>query len=512
MQIRNINKVIHQNGKTSDIIDVVMYAYEIENDPQISVLADKLKADTVFETCKNIWQYLLDNIKYRADADGRNGEMIRTPARLIHDGTGDCKSYSLFTAVILRYLGIPHFFRFVSYNKIKRATHVYIVANNNIVIDAVAAVQLGYSFNQEVKYTYRVDMSERGTKISYLAGLPASRHAVGVSDDSGSTNRYAVWTAGESQEEITPGKAWLYAKYDLLNELINIATSKKEIASLYNELSIISALIWAYNSVHGNTDEFARLARVIVSMIANGNFYSSETDVDKRNAWFENIIAQIQTIKNPVHYDLSWWQLINTEVIQQNDIPELDGVGNVSGWTPIADALKKAGIYFLYLFIPESELKNYPAAVTKKRTVQNNLYKFIHKVDVFHSADTVKSFFRSGIIARTDMTPENYIKAVVKENDKNKLGSITLATVATILGIIISLIQIISMIWPNSEAANYDYKNGVPDAANELYDINKKTANSGTTGSGSSVTKSSSLWLGLGLLGTLLLTRKKEKI
>lgn len=506
MQIRNINKVIHQNGKTSDIIDVVMYAYEIENDPQISVLADKLKADTVFETCKNIWQYLLDNIKYRADADGRDGEMIRTPARLIHDGTGDCKSYSLFTAVILRYLGIPHFFRFVSYNKVKRATHVYIVANNNIIIDAVATVQLGYSFNQEVKYTYRVDMSERGTKISYLAGLPASRHAVGVSDE----KRYAVWTAGEAQEEITPGKSWLYAKYDLLNELINIATSKKEIASLYNELSIISALIWAYNSVNGNTDEFTRLARVIVSMIANGNFYSPETDVEKRNAWFENIIAQVQTIKNPVHYDLTWWQLINTEVIQQNDIQELDGVGNVSGWTPIADALKKAGIYFLYLFIPESELKNYPAAVTKKRTVQNNLYKFIHKVDIFHSADTVKSFFRSGIIARTGMTPENYIKAVVKENDKNKVSGITLVTIATILGIIISVIQIISMLWPNSGAANYDYKNGVPDAENELYDINKKTGNSGSGTSSSMLTKSSGIWLGLGLLGTLLLTRKKK--
>lgn len=509
MQIRNINKVIHQNGKTSDIIDVVMYAYEIENDPQISVLADKLKADTVFETCKNIWQYLLDNIKYRADADGRNGEMIRTPARLIHDGTGDCKSYSLFTAVILRYLGIPHFFRFVSYNKVKRATHVYIVANNNIIIDAVATVQLGYSFNQEVKYTYRVDMSERGTKISYLAGLPASRHAVGVSDE----KRYAVWTDGEAQEEITPGKAWLYAKYDLLNELINIATSKKEIASLYNELSIISALIWAYNSVHGNTDEFKRLAGIIVMMIETGKFDSSETNENKRNAWFDNIIAEITVntkTAHPHYYLTRWWQLINTEVIQQNDIQELDGVGNVSGWTPIADALKKAGFYFLYLFIPESELKNYPAAVTKKRNVQNNLYKFIYKV-VKYSADTVKSFFRSGIIARTGMTPENYIKSVVKENDKSKVGGPVLVTIATILGIIISVIQIISMIWPNSGAANYDYKNGVPDAESELYDINKKPGSSGSGGTNSMLTKSSGLWLGLGLLGTLLLTRKKEK-
>lgn len=507
MRIRNINKVIYENGNTSDIINVVMYAYEIENDPQIRVLAEKLRGDTVYNTCKNIWRYILDNINYQADSDGKEGEMIRTPARLIHDRTGDCKSYSLFTAVILRYLGIPHCFRFVSYNKIKRATHVYIVANNNIVIDPVATVQLGYPFNSEVKYTFRADMSERGTKISYLAGLPTAKKAVGKTNE----KRYEVWTAGESQEDITPGKAWLYAKYDLLNELINIETDKKEIARLYNEISIISALIWAYNSVYGNTDQFKYLANVIVSLIAEGKFNSSETDPVKRDIWFNSMISLIK-VSTPISMDVSWWNLINQEVIQNNDPVELDSINGITGWTPVADALKKAGLYFLYIFIPESDLKNYPAAVTKKRNVQNNIYKVIHKVDIFHSADTVKSFFRSGIIARTGMTPENYIKAVVKENDKNKVGGPILTAIATILTIIISLIQIISMLWPKSEIAEYNYKDGVPDAGNELFDVNKKTGTS--TGSGSAdsmLAKSSGLWLGVGLLGTLLLTRKNKK-
>ncbi len=503
MKIRNINKVIHNNGNTSDIIDVVMYAYEIENDPQIKELAEKLKGESNYQTCKNIWSYLLKNIQYRADADGKNGEMVRTPARLIHDGTGDCKSYSLFTAVILRYLGVPLFFRFVSYNKVKRATHVYIVANNNIIIDAVAAVQLGYQFNQEVKYTYRVDMSERGTKISYLAGLPASQMAIGQTDE----KRYQVWTGGEPQEEITKGKAWLYAKYDLLNELINIEKNKNEIARLYNELSIISSLIWAYNYVNGNTDRFIIFVRRIVSLIASKGFESKEINPDKRNAWFESIISKIQTDQYPQNFDFNWWNLIKSEVIQQNEFVELDGIGNIKGFTPIADALKKAGLYFIYLFIPENELKNYPPVVTKKRTVQNNLYKFIHKVDIFHSADTVKSFFRSGIIARTGMTPENYIKSIKTENVKDKISGPILTAIATILGIIIALIQIISMLWPNSEAAKYDYKNGVADLQNEIY---SSKSNSGNSTGLSAITQSSGIWLGLGLLGTLLLTRKKK--
>lgn len=161
MRIKNINKVFHRNGRTSDIIDIVMYAYEIESDPQIRALAYKLEGNTTYDTCENIWQFLLDNVNYKADSDGNKGELIRTPARLLHDRVGDCKSYSLFTAVILRYLGIPHFFRFVSYNNIKRATHVYIVADNNIVIDAVASHQLNYPFNKEVKFTYRLDICRR---------------------------------------------------------------------------------------------------------------------------------------------------------------------------------------------------------------------------------------------------------------------------------------------------------------------------------------------------------------
>jgi hypothetical protein len=112
--------------------------------------------------------------------------MVRTPARLVHDRTGDCKSYSLFTAVILRYLRIQHVFRFVSYSTAKEATHVYVVAfdkGREIVIDAVAKQQLNYDFGYEKQYNYRCDMAKGGTKISYLAGFKPGhkvRKAVGT--------------------------------------------------------------------------------------------------------------------------------------------------------------------------------------------------------------------------------------------------------------------------------------------------------------------------------------------
>ena len=69
MQIKNINKTIFENGGTSDIIKVVMMAYDIENDPQIEVLARKLQGKNNTATARNIWQYLIENINYRADVE-----------------------------------------------------------------------------------------------------------------------------------------------------------------------------------------------------------------------------------------------------------------------------------------------------------------------------------------------------------------------------------------------------------------------------------------------------------
>jgi len=356
MKIKNINEVLHTSGSTDDIIDAVMYAYEIEKDVQIREFAQRFVGKDKYQTCKNIWAYLVDNIRYKADSSGTDGEMIRTPARLIHDKTGDCKSYSLFTAVILRYLGIPHFFRFVSYNKQKKATHVYVVACNNIVIDAVATAQLKYPFDKEVKYTYRADMAERGTKISYLAGIP---------------------------------------------------------------------------------------------------------------------------------------------------------VNSVGAFTPLSDALRKAGLYFIYLFIPDSELKNYPPAVARKKQVQRNLFNIIHKVDIFHSREKVLSLFREGIKNHTGMSPEKYIDTVTMQNvlGKTSVGEPIIATVSAILGILIMLIQVFSILFPNSKITNYNYKEGVPDLQNELF-----TTPSGPVPGGTSKYFNSSntpLLLGAGILVFYIFSKNK---
>ena len=281
MKIRNINKTIYTNGGTSDIIRVVMMAYDIESDPQIYELAEKLKGSTTVETCKNIWQYLVDNINYKADSDGDNGEMVRTPARLVHDRTGDCKSYSLFTAVILRYLKIPHVFRFVSYSPAKEATHVYCVAfdtehgtqntKREIVIDAVAKQQLNYDFGFEKQYNYRCDMANGGTKISYLAGFKPGHKvgkAVGAMNLNTPISGSAIITIDNSLER-------LQAAYD-----VNPSDFNRE------QLNISKLLVHAATT--NNLDSY-KVSRALygIAYLSEKNLLSSEYDTLKYE--FDNV-------------------------------------------------------------------------------------------------------------------------------------------------------------------------------------------------------------------------------
>ena len=517
MNIKNVNKVIYPNGDTSDIIKVVMYAYDIETDPQIKVLAEQLRGNNDTDTCRNIFNYLIKNIKYKADSDGNAGELIKSPARLIVDGTGDCKSYSLFTAVILRWLDIPHVFRFASYSNTPEATHVYVVAggrnsDSDIIIDAVAGVQLNYPFNKEKKYNFKCDMSNSGTKISYLAGFgkqSAKKSVKGVNDKS----VYSVWLGDENQFDITPGKSWLYGKYDLISEMIKISQSNAETAKLYNQLAIISALIWAYNHVSGNTESFRKMALIICGMIKHNLFESQSVKQTVRDTWFNQILSDIENIYSaeyvPTSWDNEWLTAIETEVLANNILPERPAtVGSIGNFDPIADGLKSAGIYFLYLFIPESELKNYPDSVAKKRKTQMFFADVVNAIDVFHNWSSIMDFFRSGIIAKTGKQPEDYINSLKASNVK--IGAITLIAIATIISIIIGLIEIIKAIWPASNVGNYAVSSGAADLQNEIYTLHKKVdtlTKNNPTGVTSVLTSSTGL-IGAGLIGAYFLLKK----
>lgn len=123
-------------GINKDVIECELACYEKWKDQPMQLVRDL--TGSVDEKCEAIFSYLTEHVVYKLDDDGK--QFIKSPARLLKDGCGDCKSLTMFIACCLHCLGIEHIIRFVNYDGGGQYTHVFPVAidenGNEIVLDA----------------------------------------------------------------------------------------------------------------------------------------------------------------------------------------------------------------------------------------------------------------------------------------------------------------------------------------------------------------------------------------
>ena len=147
-------------GNNSDVVRYVKQCYERWRDQPIELVQD-LRGLTVEEQAAAIFEYLLDHTRYVVDKAGY--QFIKSPARLMSDGVGDCKSMTIFIASCLHCLGVPHTIRFVNFDGSNQYTHVYPIAydeyNNEIILDAVERDAAGQPvFNYARPFTRHKDI------------------------------------------------------------------------------------------------------------------------------------------------------------------------------------------------------------------------------------------------------------------------------------------------------------------------------------------------------------------
>lgn len=123
-------------GYNGDVITNLISCYNRWRDQPLELV--KSLSGTIDEKCESVFAYLVDNVYYKLDDDGV--QYIKSPARLLADGCGDCKSFTMFIASCLHCLGIQHVIRFVNFDGGKQFTHVYPVAidemGREIILDA----------------------------------------------------------------------------------------------------------------------------------------------------------------------------------------------------------------------------------------------------------------------------------------------------------------------------------------------------------------------------------------
>ena len=137
---------------------------------QTKDIAQQFKGATDTDTCRKIFDFLKNKIRY--DKDGFT-QKIKYPSALLREGRGDCKSYSLFTAAILKNLNIPFRWTYASYTPgVNIPGHVYITTDSGCIVDAVWG-----KFNSEKK---PYNKFYKSMNISYISGCEPAMGATVV--------------------------------------------------------------------------------------------------------------------------------------------------------------------------------------------------------------------------------------------------------------------------------------------------------------------------------------------
>lgn len=335
------------NGGTQDIVNEVLSVYRVsQND--LKAFAKHLQGDSLFSTCSNIWFFIKENIRYKEDPEGV--QWIKTPARIWQDKECDCKGYSIFTACLLKGLGINGTFRFVSYEKFDQSvTHVYVIVNDGtreIKIDCVMP-----SFNVEKRYQHKTDY--KMTKISRLSGI-------GCNGDCSCGCKKPGNICLKEGPEILP----------IIRKSSGPATT--------TEMTLASAQIPVNLSLtpENLADNLLLLERLKIEM-----------DIEsKQDNWNDIRLAMYQEAIGRVKARIELLEKADAK-INGGLIKKLLTTGKRAAIDAAFAANPELGNIFLYAYIPNGEvfrnsntrnlMKDMPAAVQQKALLQQELWNFL---------------------------------------------------------------------------------------------------------------------------------------
>jgi len=236
---------------------------------QMKVKANEFKGKTEAETCKKIFDYLKNQINYKADG---SEQMVKLPSGLIRTRQGDCKSYPVFTSAVLTNLGIPHKLVYASYDPSDSTpTHIYVVTNKGCIIDAVYG-----KFNAKKQATSK---KYKDMNISYISGIKSKRrignmgkYGPGGACGIGGVDTGRTWAEKLGIWKDLPGALKLKFTANLINPIaiggreIFKALLRKNAGGFANSLTKVYNIARADN----NTPEFKKYRAIELEFLEKG--------------------------------------------------------------------------------------------------------------------------------------------------------------------------------------------------------------------------------------------------
>jgi hypothetical protein len=164
--------LVKNNATNKDLRNAIEKAYPFAcKQLESKVLARKLRGRTDQETARNIFNWVVTNIKY--NKDGAN-QIVRLPSGILRTKEGDCKSMSLLIASLLANNGITPTFIYTSYRPDPTPSHIYVEMQDGTILDAVWR-----RFNSEKTPTHKY---KKIMDISYLSGIDGCSCGLGATN------------------------------------------------------------------------------------------------------------------------------------------------------------------------------------------------------------------------------------------------------------------------------------------------------------------------------------------
>lgn len=381
-EAKNKSRVINPKGYTMDIVKAVVDVYDTSR----TTIPDELIcccSDSDEEACFFIAQWVDDNISYKKDPEGE--QWIKTPARLISDGEGDCKSFSILICAFLTEIGIPNKFRFVSYRG-QDYTHVYPVAElygREFPIDVVALKQQGLPIGQELKYKKKYDRMN-STRISELSGVDGM--SIQLSNDISVAELVAESASLVAMVQLRTGIYW---KYQLLREAIKKYQTNEDNMRL-------ACYMWLSEGGRRFNDY---PQRGIPSWSARlGNMEGCVRAQNKPNSGYEID----ESLFNSPEFKEQW------QWLEDNIFPYLNKYKKDTENVKVARDLLEVGMNGMYLFIHDSYLNS---TQKQKKTNQNVFLEMLVGNTAF-TETSAKYFVYAGFLSTYRCTPQSCFNAM----------------------------------------------------------------------------------------------------
>ncbi len=167
-----INESIKRNSTLKDTVQFLPEAIK-KTYLQASRMANQLQGETIYETCKEIWNWAYKHIQYHKDEP--NKEQIRSFRRSFYDRVRgvDCDDFTVLISSLLTCLNIKHILRVAKYNVENGFQHIYPVVpignGNYITVDCVVD-----KFNYEVPFINKIDTP---MNLEFLDGIEGNDDA-----------------------------------------------------------------------------------------------------------------------------------------------------------------------------------------------------------------------------------------------------------------------------------------------------------------------------------------------